>query len=232
MKAFLLAAGTGRRLAPITDTMAKCMLPVAGRPMIDRWLDTLAHAGVDEVLVNLHHHAATVAEHIRARAGPPAIRLCYEPELLGSAGTLVHNRSWVEAEELFLVCNADNLTDFDVRSLVSFHECGTASATLAAFRADRPSEVGILEVDEEGWMLSFVEKPSRPRSDLANAGIYVFDPTVIDEVDDRPPRDIGYDLIPRLIGRSRVLPITGYFRDIGTLDSYRRALDEFPVLVL
>ena len=230
MKAFLLAAGVGSRLKPITDDTPKCMVPIGGRPILDHWFDALADAGVDEVMVNLHHLAETVAEHVETRVGPPVVRLSYEPELLGSAGTLVDNRKWVDAERFFLVCNADNLTNFDVRSLITFHEAGSAPATLTAFRTDRPSEVGIVEVDDDGWMVSFQEKPRRPRSRLANAGIYAFDPALLDELHGRPPLDLGYDMIPRLVGRARVLPISGYFRDIGTVGAYRSALEEWPAV--
>ncbi len=121
VKAFLLAAGVGSRLRPITDTTPKCMLAIDGRPLLDIWLDAFDRAGVDEVLVNLHHLPDVVRRHLAARAGPPAVRTFFEPELLGSAGTLLANRQWVDGEELFLACNADNLTDFDLRSLIDAH---------------------------------------------------------------------------------------------------------------
>ncbi len=143
MKAFLLAAGIGSRLRPITDHTPKCMLPIGGKPLLDLWLDALGRAGVDEVLVNLHHLPSVVLRHIGTRRGPPAIRTAIEPELLGSAGTLRHHRSWVQDEEFFLVANADNLTDFDLRSLCDFHRSGDAEATLTVFQAEHPSRCGI-----------------------------------------------------------------------------------------
>ena len=121
MKAFLLAAGTGSRLRPITDHTPKCMLPIGGTLLLDLWLDALHRAEVDEVLVNLHHLPDIVLRHLQARSGPPAIRTAFEPELLGSAGTLRHHRAWVQDEEFFLAFNADNLTDFDLRCLIDFH---------------------------------------------------------------------------------------------------------------
>ena len=72
MKAFLLAAGLGTRLRPVTDTTPKCMLAIDGRPMLDLWLDAFGAAGADEVLVNLHHLPDVVARHIATRPGPPA----------------------------------------------------------------------------------------------------------------------------------------------------------------
>jgi mannose-1-phosphate guanylyltransferase len=231
VKAFLLAAGIGSRLRPITDTTPKCMVPIDGSPMLDIWLSALDRAGVDEVLVNLHHLPDAVRRHLDRRAGPPAVRAFFEPELLGSAGTLKANQAWVGTDEMFLVCYADNLTDFDLRSLVEAHREHGAVATLTAFHSEHPSTGGVIELDEFGTVTSFVEKPSNPVSDLVNAGMYAFHPGVLDEISDAPPQDIGYNLLPRLVGRAKVVPVEGYLRDIGTLAAYERAQREWPTLV-
>jgi mannose-1-phosphate guanylyltransferase len=228
MKAFLLAAGIGSRLRPITDTTPKCMLPIGGRPMLDIWLDTFAQAGVDDVLVNLHHLPEVVREHLAARTGPPNVQMFYEPELLGSAGTLIANRHWVAGEDLFLACNADNLTDFDLQTLIKAHREHGGVATLGVFHSANPSSGGVLEVDAAGLVTGFEEKPENPASDLVNAGIYAFSPSLLEEIKGGLPKDIGYDLLPRLVGRARVVPVEGYFLDIGTPDAYRRALEEWP----
>jgi mannose-1-phosphate guanylyltransferase len=232
MKAFLLAAGVGSRLRPLTDTIPKAMLVIDGRPLLDIWLDALDVAGVDEVLINLHHLPDVVRHHVAGRDGPPEVRLVFEAELLGSAGTLRSNRPWVSGEELFLACNADNLTDFDLRSLIDAHRSHGSIATLTVFRSERPSAGGVVELDPTGRVIGFVEKPSKPASDLTNAGIYAFHPRIIDEIEGVRPLDIGYDLLPRLVGRARAIPIDGYFRDIGTADAYRRAREEWPVRAL
>jgi len=144
MKAFLLAAGVGSRLRPMTDTVPKCMVPLGGRPLLDIWLDALDRAGVDEVLVNLHYLPDVVARHLSSRTEPPAVRTFYEPELLGSAGTLVANRDWVHAEDFFLACYADNLTDFDLRSLIEEHRRRSPIATLTAFHSPDPASGGVM----------------------------------------------------------------------------------------
>ena len=228
MRAFLLAAGVGSRLRPITDATPKCMLVIDDRPLLDIWLDALDRAGVDEVLVNLHHLPDVVSRHIAARSGPPAVRTFFEPELLGSAGTLAANRRWVEGEEFFLACYADNLTDFDLRCLVDAHRGHGGIATLTVFHSERPSAGGVVELDGSGRVTGFTEKPAEPVSDLTNAGMYAFHPRVLDEIDAAPPRDIGYDLLPRLVGRARAVLVEGYFRDVGTVDAYRRAREEWP----
>jgi mannose-1-phosphate guanylyltransferase len=216
VKAFLLAAGLGTRLRPLTDTVPKCLVEVGGRPMLDIWLDALAEAGVDEVLLNTHHLADQVRAHVTRRSGGPAVRLLHEPVLLGSAGTLRANRSLVAGDELVLAINADNLTDADLPELVAAHRRGGRVATLTVFRAPRPSECGIVEVTD-GVMTGFAEKPAQPRSDLANAGIYAFAPELLDEIPEPLPRDIGFDLLPRLVGRAGVVELGDrYFLDVGS----------------
>ena len=86
-----------------------------------------------------------------------------------------------------------------------------------------------MEIDAAGRVIGFAEKPAHPVSDLTNAGMYAFHPSVLDEIDGGPPKDIGFDLLPRLVGRARAVLVEGYFRDIGTADAYRRAREEWPV---
>jgi mannose-1-phosphate guanylyltransferase len=228
MKAFLLAAGIGSRLRPMTDTIPKCMLPIGGQPLLDIWLDAFDRAGVDEVLVNLHHLPDVVRHHLQARAGTPAVRTFFEPELLGSAGTLAANRAWVDGEEMFLACYADDLTDFDLCSLVQAHREHGGIATLTVFHSERPSAGGVVELDAAGTVVGFEEKPGQPVSDLVNAGMYAFHPGVLDAIGAVPPCDIGYHLLPRLVGRAKAVPVEGYFRDVGTVETYERAQQEWP----
>ena len=229
MKAFLLAAGIGSRLRPITDNIPKCMVPIDDRPLLDIWLDAFDRAGVDEVLVNLHYLPDAVRRHVAARSGPPAVRMVFEPDLLGSAGTLAANRDWVDGEEFFLACNADNLTDFDLTDLIDAHQKAGAIATLTAFHSPNPSAGGVLELNDAGRVISFTEKPSAPVSDLVNAGMYAFSPLLLDEIPRTPPADIGYHLLPLLVGRAIAVPVEGFFLDIGTPEAYHRAREEWPI---
>jgi mannose-1-phosphate guanylyltransferase len=96
-------------------------------------------------------------------------------------------------------------------------------ATLSVFRAPRPSECGIVDV-RDGRVVGFVEKPANPPGDLANAGMYAFSPQVLDEIPQPLPRDIGFDLLPRLVGRAGVVTVgDGIFLDIGTPAALERA---------
>ncbi|MGN6752585.1 MAG: nucleotidyltransferase family protein [Intrasporangium sp.] len=223
MKAFLLAAGLGTRLRPLTDAVPKCLVSVGGMPLLDLWLQQLSRAGVTEVLVNLHHLAEQVVDHLARTSQPVTVRTAYEPTLLGSAGTLLQNRDFVAGEESFLAVNADNLTDFDLRELVASHQASRPMATLGLFHAADPSSCGIVEL-RDGVVVSFEEKPHEPRGDLANAGLYVFDSEVLDLIGTALPQDIGRDLLPQLVGRARGRSLgDAYFADIGTPRALRDA---------
>jgi mannose-1-phosphate guanylyltransferase len=224
MRAVLLAAGLGTRLRPLTDHTPKCLIEVAGRTLLDRWLDALADLGIDDVLVNTHHLHAQVEEHLALRNGGPDVTTSHESVLLGSAGTLHAAAQWLSASEAFLAINADNLSDFDLRLLVEEHERRPCAATIAVFRSPEPTRCGIVEVDADGTIAGFEEKPKHPRSNLANAGIYLFDRQVLSHLTDRTPLDIGHDLLPRLVGASRALDIgSSYLADVGTPDSLAAA---------
>ena len=85
----------------------------------------------------------------------------------------------------------------------------------------------MVETDDDGVIVGFVEKPKNPASDLVNAGIYAFSPSVLDEIKCDAPQDIGYDLLPHLVGRAKAFLVDGYFRDIGSPEAYQRAQVEW-----
>ncbi len=218
MKAFLLAAGSGTRLRPLTDRLPKCLIPIHGVPLIEIWFRHLERLGVTEARVNTHHLAGQVEAYVAARP-PSALRisLFHEPALLGSAGTLRANRVWLQDEKDFLVIYADNLTDADLSGLVRFHREKHAEFTLALFRTPQPRECGIVVRDAEGRVVEFQEKPEHPKSDWANAGIYMAGPALFDVIPDRPGVcDFGFDVLPRLTGRMHAYPLDGFYCDIGT----------------
>jgi len=122
MKAFLLSAGLGTRLRPLTNETPKCLLPIGGKPLLEIWLELLGLYGVSEALVNTHWYADKVERFLSAdyadytdqinneKRPKPNIKLFYEEELLGSGGTLLANREWVADGQPFFILYGDNLT--------------------------------------------------------------------------------------------------------------------------
>src|SRR5262249_58202947 len=112
-----------------------------------------------------------VRGHLAGRSRPPAVRTFFEPELLGSAGTLLANRRWIDDDDFFLACYADNLTDFDVRSLADAHREHGGTATLTVFHSPCPSAGGGGGVDAAGAGLGFGGKPDEAGCDAEKTGL-------------------------------------------------------------
>jgi mannose-1-phosphate guanylyltransferase len=217
MKAFLLAAGVGSRLRPLTDHTPKCLVPVGGKPLLAIWLDMLHRHGVTDVLLNTHHLPGEVRAFVAARgATPPRVTLYHEPTLLGSAGTVAANETFVAGEQEFLVAYADNLTDMDLSALAAFHREKRSSFTLGLFESPAPSQCGIATLDADDRVVAFEEKPSRPTGNLANAGLYLAGPSLFDEIPAKPCPDFGFDVLPRLVGHMYGYRIRGFYCDLGT----------------
>lgn len=231
MKAYLLAAGYGTRLRPITNTIPKCMVPIRGQPLLGWWFDLLCRHGVTEVLVNTHYLPEPVRAYMdaynRRRTGLRVFET-YEPALLGSAGTVWANRSFVQGERDFLICYADNLTDADLTAFLRCHERCGAPLTMALFHTNLPEQCGIVQTAADGRIVAFTEKPEKPVSSLANAGMYAADSRIFDYLDGSGrPLDFGRDILPKLVGNMYGWNVSGYQMDIGTLENYQRANEEW-----
>jgi len=230
MRALLLAAGRGERLRPITDTKPKCLVEIEGRPLLDYWLDLLFNAGIERILINTHWLACQVESHVAASRWRSRIDLVHEESLLGTGGTALANKNWLQGQP-FLLAHADNLTDFDVAGLLRAHQNRPrgCAITMLGFRTDDPSSCGILELDAENTILAFHEKVKKPPGNLANGAVYVFEPTVLDTIADMGKRivDLSTEVIPRFLGKIRCVETDGYHRDIGNIDSLRRANSDF-----
>ena len=201
-------------------------MPINGVPLLELWLRDCERAGVESVLVNTHHLADRVAEFVASRRGLP-VTLAYEPVLLGSAGTIAANWSFVDDVESFLVVYADNLTTFPLSELIAFHATHQRIASMALFRSPNPSACGVVEMDDTGLVTGFWEKPANPPGNLVNAGLYVFRRQVRQYLPAEVPADVGRSLMPALVGRAMGLPIRDYFVDIGTLENYYSAQADY-----
>lgn len=231
MKAFLLAAGLGTRLKPLTDKTPKCLVPVCSKPLLQWWLELFEKHGINDILINLYHHSEKVEEFVAEYEGNVKINLFWEEELLGSGGTLLANKGFVENEEDFLIAYADNLTNYNLSKLIAFHRLNDRLLSMALFETDRPKEKGIVELDNNKTIISFTEKPANPKSNLANAGIYVASPQIINYLPNDTISDIGYDLLPKLIGKMSGWEATGYLKDIGTIEHYQQAQNEWKKII-
>jgi len=221
----LLAAGLGQRLRPLTDSVPKCLVPIAGRPLLDYWFDRFRAAGIRDVVINTSHLAEQVREYIeqKNRDSTFRVREFNEPTLLGSAGTVSATFGLFEAAPEVLIVYADNLSDVDLAGLIRFHRSHTDPFTMLLFHAPRPESCGIATLDSTARVVEFVEKPESPSSDLANGGVYVVSFEVYREIVGMRRFDLGHDVLPELVGRMRGWVWNGYHLDIGAPEALERA---------
>ena len=220
LRALLLAAGRGTRLRPITLHTPKCLVPVAGEPLLGRWLRQLENSGCEAVLINTHYHADQVEAFLQERpAGLMHVHTIHEPELLGTAGTLLASRSFFE-DATGLLIHADNAMAGDLKGLLASHAARPAHCllTMLTFRTDQPRSCGIVATDESGVVSAFHEKVADPPGDCANGALYAFDPEFVEFLArmQPAPRDFSTEVIPTLMGRIQTWHTDQPYLDIGT----------------
>ncbi len=224
MKALLLSAGFGTRLKPLTDTQPKCLLPINGKPLLYHWLDLLESENISEVIINTHHLAENIEKSIEKRNNKIKIILTYEPQLLGSAGTIFANKLFFEKEENFLILYSDNLTNVSLSTIIDFHNQVDSIFTTYVYETDNPGAKGIFEFDfNTGKVLSFEEKPEYPKSNYANAGIGVLSQKIFDYCTNKVPLDFGKTIMPQIVDKMFVLRTDKYVIDIGSAEDYKYA---------
>ncbi len=235
MKALILAAGKGTRLKNLTADLPKPMLPVGDRPLLGHTVAWLRQHGVREIAMNLHHAPGKIVDHFGDGAAyDVAITYSYEKELLGTAGAAKKLESFLD--ETFMVVYGDVFTNLDISRLGVFHENRRKNAgveatfSMAVYRVPNPTECGLVELAGDGRIFSFVEKPPADQvfTDLANAGIAVCDPELLDLVPSGRFFDFAHDLFPLLLSQdipifARPISEDEFVIDIGTVSGYARA---------
>ena len=251
IRALLLAAGLGTRLRPLTNSCPKCLMPIGGRPLLEHWLCALYKNGITQVLVNIHHHRALVESFLERRRFQGWVYGVYEPQLLGTAGTLRQNVGFFEDQPILLV-HADNWCQCDFTEFLKFHRtqrpAGT-SITMMTFRTSAPTTCGIVEVDGKGVVQNFHEKIDNPPGNLANGAVFLLEPEVSAWIREHPSvKDFSREAVPHFLGRIATWQNRGIHRDIGmmsslldaqvdpqpdlcwgALDTWARAFEDHPV---
>jgi mannose-1-phosphate guanylyltransferase len=228
MRAVVLVGGFGTRLRPLTFTTPKPMLPVGHRPIIENLVTMLSAAGVDQVVLALGFKPEPflAAFPDGTCAGVP-LHYAVEPEPLDTGGAIRFAADHAGIDDTFVVVNGDVLTDLDVARLVSFHRETGAEATLHLTPVDDPSSYGVVELDDDGRVRRFVEKPppGTAPSNLINAGTYVFEPSVLSRVPTGRKVSIERETFPAIVddGGLFALSTDDYWIDTGRPDTYRQA---------
>jgi NDP-sugar pyrophosphorylase family protein len=226
VRAFVLAAGEGQRLRPLTEHVPKPMIEIAGRPILEHNVRMLVRHGVRDITINTHYMPDAVTAHFGDGSGLGArITYAHEPELLGTAGALNAVRG--RFDETFLVAYGDNLTTCNVSALVERHRASGAAGTIALFERDDVSQSGVAQLDRNDRVVGFVEKPRAADAvgHWVNAGLLVLEPSIFGYIPGRGVSDFGKDVLPAALAAGEVLSgyrMTEHLWWIDSLADYER----------
>lgn len=258
----ILAGGEGSRLGVLTAKRAKPAVPFGGKyRIIDFTLSNCVNSGLFDIMLLTQYRPHSLNEHIGVgrpwdldRSFTGGIRV-YQPYkgradtdwYLGTADAIQQNFTFLKEgrPDYVLVLSGDHIYQMDYGRMMAFHQQNAADLTIATLRVslEEATRMGILATDDEYRVTQFVEKPKNPPGTLASMGIYIFNLEVLDKMllEDAQrsdsAHDFGRDVIPRMIATGRrvfAYPYTGYWVDVGTIDSYWRAhmdLIKFPPLL-
>jgi glucose-1-phosphate adenylyltransferase len=250
-RSVILAGGEGSRLGILTAKRTKPAVPFGGKyRIIDFTLSNCVNSGVFDVMILAQYRPHSLIEHIGA-GGPwdlnrdftGGVRI-YTPYkargasdwYLGTADAVQQNFRFIKntAPDLVLILSGDHIYEMNYDAMIAFHQDHESNLTMATIRVpiSEASRFGIISVNEDYQVTSFVEKPAKPSSNLVNMGVYLFNTNVLDKAlwEDHhrldSSHDFGKDILPRLINKGErvfAYPYTGYWVDVGTVNSYWQA---------
>ena len=225
MKVVILAGGKGTRLAPYTNVLPKPLIPIGDMPILEVVIHQLKSCGFDEIILAVGH----MADLLRAfcRDGKHyGVRIFYSVEdtPLGTVGPLALIPG---LENTFIVMNGDVLTTLDYRDLVQFHRRKKAVVTIAMHNRLVNIDLGVIQCNGYQEVIGYIEKPVYHFT--VSMGVYVFEPRALHYIEPGQYLDFP-DLVIRLLDhKERVVAYLhdGYWLDIGRLDDYHQAVEEF-----
>lgn len=203
MKAFILAAGLGTRLRPLTDNQPKVMVEVAGKKILERTIEQLAASGVRDLVINTHYYPESVTSYFGSGEKHGVnIEYSHEPELLGTAGAVKKAQKHFVNEKEFLVVYGDNVFDIDLQKFMDT-PLADSNIMVMLFDRNKSSNSGmagdVVEVNEQGYISNFWPGLTRPDVSYVNGGIYKVTPQIFYHIPEQGPYDFARQLFPLLV---------------------------------
>ncbi len=235
MKAMIFAAGLGTRLAPLTNTMPKAMVPISGKPMIQHQIEKLRGFGFDYIVVNVHHFADQIIDFVKNNDFGVQIEISDERDLLlNTGGGLKNVKKFFCEGDNFLIHNVDIFSDLDLKALYE-HHCTTENvATLAVMHRESSKHL-LFDTENRlcGWRdlkndKSIITIERENYNEMAFSGIYVCNYRIFDLIDNEG----SFPIIPELLKISKSHRIGGYIHDnnkvldVGKIDVIRKIESE------
>lgn len=229
-KAVIAAGGFGTRLASEYPGIPKALVPVLGKPLLQRQLESLKENCIDEIFITLGYQAGAIQEFLASMNFGIDIRCHVEKEPLGTAGALYFLKDRINED--FFFCMGDILFDIDLKRLSAFHNAKNALATLVVHPNSHPYDSDIVVMDNDNKVTGLISKKgSRPElySNLVNAGVYVFSPLLLQRFTKPEKLDLEKEVIAPMIASNVAVygyRTTEYLKDAGTPDRIRQVENE------
>jgi len=246
MIAMLLAGGQGSRLGVLTATKAKPAVSFGGKyRVIDFPMSNCINSGVDTVGVVTQYQPLQLNQHIgigipwdldRRLGGVTILAPYLKSEqgewYTGTANAIYQNMEFIDSynPEYVLILSGDHIYKMNYSKMLDFHKENKCDVSIAALEVpwEEASRFGLMNVHENSRIYEFEEKPRQPKSNLANMGIYIFSWPVLKDALERDSKvhhdsDFGMHVLPMLLAegaRMHAYPFDGYWKDVGTIESY------------
>lgn len=228
MKAVILAGGEGKRLRPYTMSVAKPMVPILNKPILEYSINLLRSYGIKDILITTCYKSNTIKEYF-GDGSRFHVNITYleERKPLGTAGGifLAHHL----LKEPFLVLSGDAFTNIPLDQVINFHTSKKAAMTLVSKEVPNPREYGICYTNQNRKLIDFVEKPATWEGNEVNTGVYIVEPFLLKKYSRKGALDFSRDLIPSLLTNNEavyVFKTNAYWRDIGSPEEYKKARED------
>ncbi len=231
MQAIILAGGKGTRLGALTHEVPKPMIEIAGKPILEHQVLLCKRYGITEFIFIVNHLHASISSYFgKGEKWGVSIDYYIEEMPLGTVGGIKAIES--KLTETFLVLYGDVMVNMDLHRLLAFHRSKNSEATLVVHPNDHPYDSDLAVMDSDDKMVAFISKPHDANQfyqNLVNAGLYVFEPTVLQYLEANKKADFGKDIFPQWVN---TLPVYGYntteyLKDMGTPDRLQKVTDDF-----
>jgi glucose-1-phosphate thymidylyltransferase long form len=228
IRTIMMAGGKGTRLRPLTLVRPKPMIPLVNKPIIEYTVNKLKKSGFNDIIMTLNYMSTNIKNYFKdgSEFGID-IRYSVEKWPLGTGGSVKKAEKYID--DTFMVVSGDVLTDVNFKDVVKYHKEKGAIATMVLTEVEDPTHFGIAVMDKNHKITEYLEKPSPEEafSNVANTGIYIFEPEIFDFFDGKDKEvDFSKDIFPEVIRQDAGIygyVFNGYWNDIGRPETYLAA---------
>ncbi|XP_011303559.1 mannose-1-phosphate guanyltransferase beta [Fopius arisanus] len=228
LRALILVGGYGTRLRPLTLSRPKPLVEFANKPMLLHQFEALVASNVTEIILAVSYRAEDMEKELSAEAEKLGVNLIFshEKEPLGTAGPIALAKELLlQSDEPFFVLNSDIICDFPFKQLLQFHKSHGGEGTIVVTKVEEPSKYGVVLYNKKGRVESFIEKPQEFVSNKINAGIYIFNSSILNRIELKP-MSIEKEVFPGMARDNMLyaMELQGFWMDVGQPEDFLKGM--------